>query len=81
MMRYAQINNAGVCFSVSLLSGEVDAPNMILIGDDESPIGMKWDDGQWVEVPAVISSAQNILSAPAQGFGGPSIKELFNGNR
>lgn len=27
------------------------------------------------------TSAPNILAAPKQGFGGPTAKELFHGNR
>lgn len=51
MMRYAQIDSSGMCVAVSDLSGEVDSPNMIIIGDEEDPIGMRWENGYWVQGP------------------------------
>jgi hypothetical protein len=61
-MRYAQIDSNGVCVVVSDLSGEVNAPHMIPIADDENPIGMKWENGEWVELPPVEPEPQ--LSSP-----------------
>ena len=47
MPRYAQINEAGLCIAVSDLSGEVEAPHMIPIGDGDF-LGKSWIDGEWV---------------------------------
>jgi hypothetical protein len=55
MNRYAQINEHGICVSDSMLSGAVDAPNMIpLAADAPSPIGRRWAGGEWedVQIPA-----------------------------
>lgn len=32
-------------------------------------------------IPSVDPVASQILKAPAKGFGGPTMKELINGNR
>ena len=41
-MRYAQINQKGICIADSFLSGEVIAENMILLKEDEpSPLTKK----------------------------------------
>jgi len=38
-MRYAQIDNNGICFAESFLSGEVNAKDMILLKESElSPL-------------------------------------------
>lgn len=78
-MRYAQIDQSGICIGISNLSGEVDSPSLIQVGPSEEPLGTKWTGSDWVSPP--LSSDQNILSAPLLGFGGPTAKELFNGNR
>ena len=80
-MRYAQIDAQGICIGVSDLKGEVTAANLIAIQPDENPIGQQWDGEVWVPYAPPISSRENILNAPATGFGGPTAKELFNGNR
>ena len=49
-MRYAQIDlSTGLCISVSYLSGEVDAPDMIQLGDDDNVNpGDIYDNGEWI---------------------------------
>lgn len=50
-MRYAQINQKGICIADSFLSGEVIAENMILLKEDEpSPLTKKYVNGVWEEV-------------------------------
>ena len=50
-MRYAQINQKGICIADSFLSGEVVAENMILLKEDEpSPLTKKYVNGVWEEV-------------------------------
>ena len=50
-MRYAQINQKGICIADSFLSGEVVAENMILLTEDEpSPLTKKYVNGSWEEV-------------------------------
>lgn len=47
---YAQLNDDGVCNGVSMLSGIVDAPHMILLEEyDESLLGKFYNDGVWEE--------------------------------
>lgn len=50
-MRYAQIDDNGICIGVSDLSGEVDAPHMIPIGPEDNPIGHTWENGEWIAPP------------------------------
>lgn len=51
-MRYAQIDETGICFAESYLSGEVKADNMILLTENEpSPLGKRYVNGVWEEVP------------------------------
>ena len=47
MHRYAQIDSNSLCIAVSDLSGEVEAPHMIPIGDGDF-LGKSWLDGEWV---------------------------------
>lgn len=50
-MRYAQIDDSGVCISDSTLSGVIDAPNMIpLAADAPSPMGRRWTGEGWEDV-------------------------------
>lgn len=50
-MRYAQINENGICFADSYLSGEVHADNMIPLNKNAvSPLGKKYNNGVWIEV-------------------------------
>lgn len=51
-MRYAQIDETGICFAESYLSGEVKADDMILLTENEpSPLGKRYVNGVWEEVP------------------------------
>ena len=50
-MRYAQIDENGICFADSYLYGEVSANDMIPLNANEvSPLGKKYDNGMWLEV-------------------------------
>lgn len=45
---YAQINENGICFAVSTLSGEVKADNLIEIEAlDQDKLFRKYENGQW----------------------------------
>ena len=50
-MRYAEIDAAGLCFAVSDLSAPVGDPNLIPIGENENPLGWRWDGTQFVPAP------------------------------
>ncbi len=68
-MRYAQIDENGVCFADSYLSGEVHASNMIPLAEyEDSPLGKKYDNGIWIEVeqpqvPQPESDTEIIMQA------------------
>lgn len=50
-MKYAQIDEKGICFAISNLSGEVKADDMILLTESEpSPLGKRYINGGWEEV-------------------------------
>jgi hypothetical protein len=54
MYNYAQLNGEGICYAVSMLSGEVVADNMIAIDEyDESLLGKRYnrETGEFEEVP------------------------------
>ncbi|SDD29499.1 hypothetical protein SAMN02799630_02811 [Paenibacillus sp. UNCCL117] len=65
--RYAQIDAKGRAFNVSFLSGEIDAPDMILLGpeDDVKP-GDIYEDGVWTPAPPV---------EPPEQPSGPTMRE------
>lgn len=49
---YAQIDDDGICYGVSQLSGIVDKPNMIeLESYDMSVMGKLWTGSEWVDNP------------------------------
>lgn len=58
--RYAQLDANDVCMAISDLSGEVDAPHMILLGDEatEEVIGHRYENGEWIAVPQEPQPAQ-----------------------
>ena len=68
-MRYAQIDENGICFADSYLSGEVHADNMIPLAENEiSPLGKKYDNDIWIEVeqpqvPQPESDTEIIMQA------------------
>ena len=72
-MRYAQINQKGICIADSFLSAEVIAENMILLTEDEpSPLTKKYVNGAWEEVKeqqVQIQSDEEIIMQ--------AISELF----
>ena len=51
MYKYAQINSENICFAVSYLSGEVIADDMIRLSEEDEPLGKKYNNGTWEEVP------------------------------
>ena len=48
MPRYAQIDSNGLCIAVSDLSGEVEAPHMIAVGEGDAPLGKRWNGRAFV---------------------------------
>lgn len=47
---YAEIDENGICFAVSDLSGEMDKPTMIALESyDVSVLGKRYENGVWVE--------------------------------
>lgn len=52
MFYYAQIDENNICIGVSQLSGEINAPNMILLESyDASLLGKKYNNRAWEDVP------------------------------
>lgn len=49
--RYAQITADGVAIGYSQGPGDIDAPNMILIGETDDYTGWTYRDGTWIEPP------------------------------
>ncbi len=50
-MRYAQIDENGICFADSYLYGEINADDMILLKENDiSPLGKKYNNGKWQEM-------------------------------
>lgn len=71
-----------LCIGVNKYPAEMSHPSLISLANEEedfNPIGWSNIDGEWVEANAWAES--NIINAPALGFGGPTGKELFHGNR
>ena len=48
---YAQLNEEGICFSVSHLSGPVEREDMILLSQETDCLGKRYGDGVWEDVP------------------------------
>lgn len=51
MYKYAQIDSNNICLAVSYLSGEVIADNMIRLLEADEPLGKKYNNGTWEELP------------------------------
>lgn len=49
MPRYAQLSPDNIALGFSDLSAEVDAPHMILIGEQDDFTGWCYENGQWIE--------------------------------
>ena len=49
MFRYALIDDDGIVYGVSNLTGEINNPSMILITDDFDLDNKKYVDGEWVD--------------------------------
>lgn len=71
-MRYAQIDENGICFADSYLSGEVNANDMIPLDENViSPLGKKYCNGEWQEVeqlqlPEPESDTEIIMQSIAE---------------
>lgn len=71
-MRYAQINEKGICIADSFLSGEVIAEDMIPLTEYEaSPLTKKYVNGVWEEVkqeqqPQTQSDVEMIMQSMAE---------------
>lgn len=86
----AQIRNA-VQLPNGMFDCEIDHPThgwmpFTASADDDTEHGplihsLILASGDYTLQSPLINSSSNILAAPQQGFGGPSIKEQFNGNR
>ena len=76
MYKYAQINSENICFAVSYLSGEVIANDMIRLSAEDEPLGKKYNNGTWEELPPqptpepeptqldrIEANTQNLLSS------------------
>ena len=71
-MRYAQIDENGICFADSYLSGEVNANDMVPLDENViSPLGKKYCNGEWQEVeqlqlPEPESDTEIIMQSIAE---------------
>ena len=51
MYKYAQIDDSGIAIAVSMLSGPVNAANLIPLSSDENVVGMCWTGTVWEARP------------------------------
>lgn len=51
MFNYAQLDENNICVCQSVLSGNVDLPNMIILDSDINVLGKRYNNGIWEEVP------------------------------
>ena len=51
MYKYAQIDSDNICFAVSYLIGEVISADMIRLSETDEPLGKKYNNGIWEELP------------------------------
>ncbi len=47
--KYAQINEAGECVATLETSGQIDAPNMIEVDDEDPKLGQVWNGKKWTK--------------------------------
>ena len=61
---YAQINHDGICVGISMLSAEVNSPDLIKLDNpDESLIGQQYDGQNWLIItPDVTPPPERIVS-------------------
>lgn len=60
MFIYAELNENNICKAVSELSGEVIKDTMIPLETyDDSLLGKRYDNGEWVEVPVEPSEPEH----------------------
>lgn len=71
-MRYAQIDENGICFADSYLYGEINANDMVPLDENViSPLGKKYCNGEWQEVeqlqlPEPESDTEIIMQSIAE---------------
>lgn len=68
MPRYAQLDANNRAIGYSDLSGAVDAPNMILIGDDDDFTGWLYENGQWIEPEPVEPQPNSVADISDSQF-------------
>jgi len=51
MKNYAQINSENICFAIVTPAEHIEGPHIILLNDGEFPLGHKWENNGWVELP------------------------------
>lgn len=68
MPRYAQIDANNRAIGYSDLTGEVDAPHMILIGDDDNLTGWRYENGQWIEPQPVEPGPEPVSDISDRQF-------------
>ncbi|MFC4303885.1 hypothetical protein [Cohnella boryungensis] len=69
MYRYAQIDDTGVCVSVSQLSGEVDATHMLPLGsDDDVQPGDFYDGHSWVRPDPPVLKPDRIAQLETENL-------------
>lgn len=68
MFLYAQLDKEDICISISQLSGEVIADNMIALTEHEDVLGKQYINGEWREVilpesvaPPLTETEQAVL--------------------
>ena len=62
MIKYAQIRDDGTIVSISYLSNEVNADNMIKIDESTNLNNKKYYKGKWVDIPEPKSETTNEKS-------------------
>lgn len=68
MPRYAQLDASNVAMGYSDLTGEVDAPHMIPIGDDDNFTGWRYENGQWIEPEPVAPGPEHVSDISDRQF-------------
>lgn len=59
-MRYAQIDETGLCFAESELAGPVIDPRLIALADGQQALGLRWDGEQWQDEPQEPSNVTRV---------------------
>lgn len=73
MAKYAQIDEAGLCFAISELAEPIENPAMVSLAEGEFPMGHTYVDGAWTApapappVPLSLTHLQFIEHAQDAG--------------